>query len=325
MLPERVRSTPAPSAVRARPRAGVRIAVSLAVTAAAAFGGAVAAQASARPAPATSAPGHGPYDYYLALGDSLATGIQPNSTGAIEITGQGYASDIAADLRAQDHDVKYTNLSCPGETTGTMLGGGCPWPISYAPYTSQTAAAVAFLEKHHGARVLVTIDIGANNVDDCATSAGINPTCVVAGIQAAGTDLTAIMAQLKAAAGKHTVFAGMNYYDPYLAAWLSGPAGQAEATESVPLSNALNATLSAVYGAFGTPVADVAGAFDTADFTPVVPLGNGISAPLNVARICQWTWMCAPAPVGPNIHADAAGYRQLANAFEAVFVPARTS
>jgi lysophospholipase L1-like esterase len=322
MLPERVCCTPERSGRRAMSRAGARIAVSLLVTAAAGLGGVVTAQAAA-PAPASSASGHGPYDYYLALGDSLATGIQPNSTGAIEITDQGYASDIAADLRAQDHDVKYTNLSCPGETTGTMLNGGCPWPISYAPYTSQTAAAVAFLQKHHGARVLVTIDIGANNVDDCTTSAGINPTCVAAGIEAAGTDLSAIMTELRAAAGKDTVFAGMNYYDPYLAAWLSGAAGQAEATESVPLSNALNATLSTVYGDFGVPVADVAGAFDTADFTPVVPLGNGLSAPLNVARICEWTWMCAPAPVGPNIHADAAGYRQLADAFEAVFVPAR--
>jgi hypothetical protein len=49
-----------------------------------------------------------------------------------------------------------------------------------------------------------------------------------------------------------------------------------------------------------------------------------LSAPLNVARICQWTWMCAPAPVGPNIHANAAGYRQLAAAFERV-IPRRRS
>jgi len=26
--------------------------------------------------------------------------------------------------------------------------------------------------------------------------------------------------------------------------------------------------------------------------------------------------MCAPAPVGPNIHANAAGYQQIAAAFE---------
>ena len=42
-----------------------------------------------------------------------------------------------------------------------------------------------------------------------------------------------------------------------------------------------------------------------------------MTAPLNVARICQWTWMCAPAPVGPNIHANDAGYAVMAQAFEA--------
>jgi len=37
-----------------------------------------------------------------------------------------------------------------------------------------------------------------------------------------------------------------------------------------------------------------------------------------VARICQWTWMCAPAPLGPDIHANTAGYGVIAKAFEAV-------
>jgi hypothetical protein len=39
--------------------------------------------------------------------------------------------------------------------------------------------------------------------------------------------------------------------------------------------------------------------------------------PLNVARICQWTWMCAPPPVGPNIHANDAGYHVIADTFAA--------
>ncbi len=42
------------------------------------------------------------------------------------------------------------------------------------------------------------------------------------------------------------------------------------------------------------------------------------TVPLNVARICQWTWMCAPPPVGPNIHANAAGYQVIAAAFQQV-------
>jgi hypothetical protein len=56
--------------------------------------------------------------------------------------------------------------------------------------------------------------------------------------------------------------------------------------------------------------------FSTADFTDTAVLPGVGTVPLNVARICTWTWMCAPAPVGPNIHANAAGYRVIAAAFE---------
>jgi hypothetical protein len=43
---------------------------------------------------------------------------------------------------------------------------------------------------------------------------------------------------------------------------------------------------------------------------------KGQTVPVAVARICQWTWMCAPAPRGPNIHANATGYKQLAKTFK---------
>lgn len=252
------------------------------------------------------------YDYYLALGDSLASGVQPNASGQSVVTNQGYASDIAADIKRHDHDLKFVNLSCPGETTGTMLRGGCPFPHSYA---DQTDAAVAFLAAHPHSRILVTLDIGANNVDGCASQT-IDPVCVAQGLGAIAVDLPQIMAKLKAAAGPRTTFAAMNYYDPFLAEWLTGTAGQAVATASVALGATLNGELKTVYSVFGVPVADVSGRFDTADFTPQVPLTPTLEVPLNVARICQWTWMCAPAPVGPNIHANATGYREIAATFE---------
>ncbi len=272
------------------------------------------------PAAADSAAGHDRdthlprFDYYLALGDSLAAGVQPNASGQSVITSQGYASDIAADLQRRDGDLKFVNLSCPGESTATMLHGGCPAPHTYA---DQTDAAVTFLKAHEHARILVTVDIGANDVDGCL-SQGIDQACVAQGITDVATNLPQILAKLKAASGPRTTFAAMNYYDPFLAEWLTGPAGQPLATESVKLGETLNDTLGDAYEAFHVPVADVSGRFDTEDFTPLVPLAPTIDVPLNVARICQWTWMCAPAPVGPNIHANATGYRQIAGTFEAV-------
>jgi len=258
------------------------------------------------------------FDYYLALGDSLAAGVQPNAQGQSLPTNQGYAMDLAAALRDDNRHLSFVDLGCPGETTTSMLNGGCPFPHSYS---DQTDAAASFLAQHKHARVLVTIDIGANNVDGCATASGIDTSCVVAGLQTAATDLPKILGKLKAAAGRHVEFVAMNYYDPFLAAWLSGPAGQAEATASVQLSGQLNGVLSAAYQAFGVKVADVSARFKTTQFTPLVQLTPSLKVPLNVARICQWTWMCAPAPVGPNIHANKAGYEEIADAFEAIVDP----
>jgi lysophospholipase L1-like esterase len=271
-------------------------------------------------------PGGSDYDYYLALGDSLAWGFQPNSAGVGIKSGHGYADDLAAYLRQNgDRNLKYVNLSCPGETTGTMLDGGCPdLSGSGQSYQVQEAAAVSFLKAHQHARILVTVDIGANNIDSCVTSSGaFDETCIEQGVGAAGTEVPEILAKLKAAAGKQVSFVGMNYYDPFLAEWLTGSAGQTLAEESVALSNEFNGVLDDAFAAYHVPVADVSSAFKTTDFTDTASL-DGASVPVNVANICEWTWMCAPAPVGPNIHANNTGYKVIAKAFEPLIkVPAR--
>ena len=122
--------------------------------------------------------------------------------------------------------------------------------------------AVSFLGSHHVA--LVTIDIGANNVDGCLTTAGINETCIAEGLWSPATDLPEILTALRAAAPGSIV--AMNYYDPFLSEWLLGSAGQALATESVSLATYFNGILDSIYGAFGVPVANVQGAFLTTDF-----------------------------------------------------------
>ena len=265
----------------------------------------------------------GRYEYYLALGDSLAAGWQPNPvTGVGHITSQGYTNDLAAQLRSRDRDLKYTDLGCPGETTTTMLKGGCPFPEKYR---SQIAAATAFLKAHRGARVLVTIDIGANNIDGCLNGSGIDLHCVAAGFKAIRADLPKILAQLRAAGGRRTSVYGMTYYDPFLAVWLFGSAYHPLARQSVKLAGQFSGILDTIYRGFHVPVADVSGRFRTDHFTPLVQLTPKERVPLNVARICQWTWMCAPAPVGPNIHANAAGYRQIACAFAEVIFEARSA
>ena len=196
-----------------------------------------------------------------------------------------------------------------------LTGAGSP--CTY-PQGSQLAAALAFIRAHRSAVVLITIDIGANNVDGCATSAGIDQACITSGFAAAQSDLPKILGALRAAAREDTVIAGMNLYDPFLADYLAGPDGQALAVQSVELDVSFNSLLGDSFAAFGVPVADVQAAFSTTDFTDTATLPGVGTVPVNVARICEWTWMCAPPPIGPNIHADQVGYQVIAVAFQRV-------
>ena len=111
--------------------------------------------AYAKPAPST---------YYLALGDSLAQGVQPDAAGASVETRYGYPDQLYAMLRPSHPTLELVKLGCPGETTTTMINGG----ICRYPGGSQLKAADAFLRAHRGRVLLVTIDIGANDPEDCA-------------------------------------------------------------------------------------------------------------------------------------------------------------
>src|SRR2546423_13818243 len=71
-----------------------------------------------------------PQAYYLALGDSIAYGIQPAKVSAgLPPSGfrTGYVDVFAARLRALAPKVRVVNYGCPGESTRTFIDGGCPW------------------------------------------------------------------------------------------------------------------------------------------------------------------------------------------------------
>ena len=77
----------------------------------------------------------------------------------------------------------------------------------------------------------------------------------------------------------------------------------------------VNFVIRSIFEAGGATVADIETEFSSNDFATQVDLGGGFIVPLNVARICMWTWVCAPAPLGPNNHANATGYGVMARAF----------
>jgi lysophospholipase L1-like esterase len=244
--------------------------------------------------------------YYVSLGDSLSRGYMPGPGD----TDQGYADDLFATLQARDPSLQLVKLGCSGETTGTMIDGG-KCTDRYPVGTSQLDVAEQFLRNHRGQVTYLTLDIGANDVDGCATGGSIDPACVTQGVVTITKNLNTILSGLTAASGRLPRSIGMNYYDPFLAAWLTGAQGQVVAAASVVLLEGLNTVESAEYVLYGWRVADVATAFHTLDFInkrPAPPFGL---LPQNVAYICNYTFMCSQQ----NIHANVAGYQLIAGAF----------
>jgi lysophospholipase L1-like esterase len=254
--------------------------------------------------------------YYVALGDSLAAGYQPNGeTGPDGMFLHGYANQLYDALKANDPTLQLQNLACGGETTSSMISGEevhfagsrsfCGYRSwhGHLAHGSQLDDAVAFLHAHSGFVSLITIDIGGNDVAQCVYS--LDQACLDNGLATINQNLPVILSTLREAAPGVPIV-GMNYYDPFLVFWFSDPTA-AKTTEQMVVEQ-VNPTLEQVYTDYSVPVAHVETAFSTTDWTLV----NGI--PLNVERICEWTWMCSIFDLHPNT----AGYGVIAEAFEQV-------
>jgi len=247
--------------------------------------------------------------YYLALGGSDSVGYQPTAAfphGAR--TDEGYADDLLNAERARWADLRLVQLGCPGETTLAMLDGG----DRCRAVGSQLALAVSFL-RQHPSTVLVTVDVGFNDMVHCLGHHQIDESCVDAALSAIRVQLPQILTALRNAGGPSVHIVGVGHYDPYLGAYLAGPAGKTFAAQSVDVTTRLNEALRSVYAAAGIPMADVAAAFDMGgDASTTLPDGDVV--PLDVARTCALTWVCVTGPLGHNKHPNTEGYRLISEA-----------
>jgi lysophospholipase L1-like esterase len=238
--------------------------------------------------------------YYLSLGDSLAEGFQPNG----DLT-HGYAEQLHTALATDNPKLELVKLGCGGESTSSMRFGSqlptvvlsCGTPRYYNslfPKGTQLAEAVSFLKAHKGKVELVTIDLGANDIQRFDADFNLI-VCLFedagCGAQEAAMsrNLAAILAELRAAAGADVPIVGMTYYNAF--APLLDPVVDTRLNE-------LNGVLASTYGAASVPVADVAGAFH-----------NG--QPDSVEFICGLTWVCTLGDLHPNT----AGYDVIADEF----------
>jgi GDSL-like lipase/acylhydrolase family protein len=328
--------------------------------------------------------------FLVSLGDSLSVGVQPDATGMNQTTDKGYADVLHQLLLPAFPNLQLIKLGCPGETTVTMADGGiCSYPAG-----SQLDAAKQFILAHQNEILLVTVDIGVNDLltsgcIDQGPPLNVDQACVQNFLQnVLPPHLTFVMNELfQTVSGAHIPIIGMNYYNPFVVIYFQvypivaqaiadqalaqitagcaqfctaqcAPSMNPPACEAVCnpqciqqqvgtgviqqaiLDNAPQATvdqitgvddlamafdfqvLKGVYDLVKFPVADIYTAFKSGDFTLVPAPAQFLpieTAPVNALTACQLTFMCAPDPVGPNIHATDAGYQLIGQTFFDLF------
>lgn len=262
--------------------------------------------------------------YYLALGDSLASGYQPQfGDTPPSPPDAGYPGGYARDLAAAT-GYRLVDLACPGETTHSYeTVAALPECASYYQATfgvaNQQAAALAFLRAHRHQVRLVTIDLGADDVLGCLAGTSINAGCVAAGLKQVALELPSELATLRQAVARDDPgarVATMTYYDPALALAVVGRLGAA--LGSLGVTAVLNGEVRVAASLSRLKVANVAGAFSTYRFFPlgIVEGPSGpVVVPHDVVVVCALTHACSATP---DVHPNDAGYLTIAHAFEAV-------
>lgn len=255
--------------------------------------------------------------YTLALGDSLAFGYQRDRLMQDLVTGEyspddypGYVVPLSQMVKtaSRRHRPVVVNYSCPGETTASMISGGCPFPdaVAQTPYGyervlhddyagAQLDAAAAFLASHRGKVSPITVSVGANDLLGLVSSCSNQLPCVWAGLDPLlsqlSTNLTTVLRRLRAADPRAEILV-LSLYNP-LALAVPG---------SDPIPLIANAMIERIARSVRATVADGYAAINLAPTTN--PAGP----------VCEFTLMCA-AGTQPDIHPSDAGYLRLAGAF----------
>jgi lysophospholipase L1-like esterase len=214
-------------------------------------------------------------DYYLAIGESLAFGLNPflpQSDWSDPTNFVGYPEVLAQTL-----DLDLTNASCPGEASGgfislTGVDRRCrgffrpKFPLHTSYSTSQLDFAVAYLRSHARTR-LVTLSLGGNDLFLLTEQCNGNRACISSGLpsvlQTLARNLETIYTRIRNDGGyQGQVIALALYPLP-----LDNPPGRTPGysdDDAVTVTNAVNRVLTDTTIAAGGEVADGFGAFRAA-------------------------------------------------------------
>jgi lysophospholipase L1-like esterase len=237
-----------------------------------------------------------PKSYYLALGDSIAYGIQPANVNLPPSSAHGYVDLVAARLRKLAPKIRVVNYGCPGESTKTFTAGGCPWLADgrklHVPFHgTQLAAAIAFLRAHPGQVSPITVTLGGNDINEVADVCKGDLACIKARAPAAlrqfRTRLSGILEPIRSAAPQaEIVLTGLYNFN----------ADDLRGTD--PIFRSINGTIAAVTRRLGAHYASLFAVFN--------PQGAR-----ERARVCAFTFICSQVE---DPHPTDAGYRAIADA-----------
>ena len=228
----------------------------------------------------------GPQSYYLALGDSIAYGIQPGKGGGPPTFDTGYVDLFAARLRKLSPKLKLVNYGCPGESTVTFARGGCQWlregqKLHDPFHGAQLKAALSFLRAHKGQVSPITLTLWGNDLAPLSARGKGAPKAIAS----FASRFDSILEQLRSAAPTAEIIV--------TGAW-NPEVDQFKKTE--PLYRSLDAAIARTAAASRARVAKMYAVYNP---------------PGNVRRVCALTYICAMGDPHPND----AGYRAMANAF----------
>ena len=240
---------------------------------------------------------------YLALGNSVAFGYSPLLDHSNADNFIGYPTPVAAALKET-----LTNAACPGETSSHFIAidgsdNGCgnyraafPLHVTYSSATqTQLVFADAFLQSHP-MTLVVSIDIGANDLFVLQKDCGGSTNCILAGLPGMLATLSAnldiIYGHIRNTDSYHHQLVALTYYSLNY----SDPLG-------TNVISQVNQVVAARTLAWGGIVADGFGAFKAASTTFG---GDTCAAGLRI--------VLTSSPLTCDIHPSPAGRDLLAQA-----------
>lgn len=250
--------------------------------------------------------------YYVSVGDSYATGVQPTPKSFVQSTRNGFAYQVVSLARQKGRRLTLANFGCGGATTRSiLLTPGCKNPAtSGPPYTeSQADAAAAFVREHKGSIDVVTISIGGNELVTCARQPSF-ADCLTRAMPDVEANIGTLVRQLVRAGVAPDRILGLTYPEILLGAWTwQNPDRDRVRTSQELFKTVFNPALKRAYEQAGATFLDItaaSGGYDSLETTTsLAPYGT---VPVAVARVCQLTFYCQFR----DVHARTAGYRLIA-------------